>query len=103
MISMKKNETDTESDKILLTAFVQERMEMSEREAKLIAENMLEIQRDLLAGAQPDKILNAIQKFLSDFSGDTGVLEQKFLNKQNRIRKIEKKKAQIDFFSPGEK
>jgi hypothetical protein len=92
-----------ESEKNIIMNFIQERLALSEGEAKLMAENISEIYRDLFREENPEKILGAIQKFLNDFAGDTAVLEQKFQSKRKQMNRVEKKKNQIDIFSSEEK
>ena len=75
------------------------RLEIQESEAHILAEDIFEVHRQILAGAKPEEILDHIEKFLHEFSTDIQIIEQRSQRKSKYNSYAEKRRTQLDIFA----
>ncbi|KAB2877879.1 hypothetical protein F9K33_15145 [bacterium] len=79
--------------------FIQTRIELEEREASVMADHILDVHRQILAGVKPEKVLQHIERFLNDFTSDIHIIEQRNQQKSKQNSYAEKRRTQLDIFS----
>jgi len=82
----------------LLEGLIRERFTLKDREVHQMAQNIVEVQEQIISGAKDDKIMKSLQKFLDDFANDLSALEKRHQKKRKSASIQKKKKSQLDFF-----
>lgn len=82
-----------------MVPFIQTRMEVQEREAAVIADHILDVHRQILSGAKPEKVLHQIEKFLNELTTDIHIVEQRSQQRSKQNSYAEKRRTQLDIFS----
>lgn len=75
------------------------RLEIQESEAQILAEDIFEVHRQVLAGKKPEEILEHIEKFLHNYSADIQIIEQRSQRKSKYNSYAEKRRTQLDIFA----